>query len=149
MASSLVVVRDFDVGGVAVTPDEADAELVVHPNAMLTTAISFHGFQPVCGRSAKRVDRGGGVHHGKLTLRHRTMSAGKPLPIVPFQIASMILSLKSRIIPSLQPQMERIATRYAVEGSPGDTAENAATQTSFCPTEQGKGGGGPKVETAA
>ena len=94
-----MVVGDFDVGGVAVTPDDAHAELVVHPDGMLAVAIAFEGFQPVGGRDAERVERDSRVQHGELTLRHSHGGLPENLYlIVPLQIASVCLSLKLRII---------------------------------------------------
>jgi hypothetical protein len=42
-----VVVRDFNVVGIAVLPAEAYPVLLVDPNAMLTLAVTCQPFQPV------------------------------------------------------------------------------------------------------
>jgi hypothetical protein len=48
-----VVVDDFYVVGVAVTPSETDTPLVVDPDAVLAFAIAFEGFEPIGRRYAQ------------------------------------------------------------------------------------------------
>jgi hypothetical protein len=52
-AKRSVVIRYFHLIGIAVPPHEAQAELVVDPNAMLTVPITAQPFQPVTGRNSQ------------------------------------------------------------------------------------------------
>jgi hypothetical protein len=42
-----VVVHDFDIVGVSFAPMKADAVLIVDPDAVLSDAVSFQGFEPI------------------------------------------------------------------------------------------------------
>jgi len=48
-----VVIHNLDVMSIAVTPDEADAPLIIDPNAVRPRAAAFQGFKLVSGRHAK------------------------------------------------------------------------------------------------
>jgi hypothetical protein len=45
-----VAVHDLNVVGIAVSPDEADAPLVIDANTVLASAIAPEGFKLVAGR---------------------------------------------------------------------------------------------------
>jgi hypothetical protein len=53
MAVSLVVVNDLDVTRTGWRPAEADTELVVYPNAMLSGTISFQRLKSITGRHSE------------------------------------------------------------------------------------------------
>jgi hypothetical protein len=44
-----VVIRDFDVVGIAVLPPETDPELVIDANTMLPSPIPFEAFEAIAG----------------------------------------------------------------------------------------------------
>jgi hypothetical protein len=46
----LVVVRDFDVVGIAILPSEANAILIVHPNAVLSYPVAAQPLEAITGR---------------------------------------------------------------------------------------------------
>lgn len=46
-SSGLVVVRDLDLAGIAVSPSKADPKLVVDPKAPLAFSIPLQAFQPI------------------------------------------------------------------------------------------------------
>ena len=46
---ALVIVDDLHIVSVAIVPDEADAVLIVDPNAVLTTSIARERLEPVAG----------------------------------------------------------------------------------------------------
>lgn len=48
-----MVVREFDVFRSVLSPDEADAELIVHANGMLSISVTLQGFQPITWRGTK------------------------------------------------------------------------------------------------
>jgi hypothetical protein len=51
-----VVVNDFDLVGISISPSKADPELVVDPKAPLTVAISSQPLQPVSRRLIEILD---------------------------------------------------------------------------------------------
>jgi hypothetical protein len=44
-----MIVDDLNVISRAVTPNKADAPLVVDPDAVLALSVSFKGFEPIAG----------------------------------------------------------------------------------------------------
>src|SRR5579872_2429172 len=50
-----MVVDDFDVMRLAISPNEANSPLVVDPNTMLPGAVALEGLQAVAGRNSKIV----------------------------------------------------------------------------------------------
>lgn len=68
----LVVVDDLDGISGAITPDEAEAVLIIDPDAVLTAAISEEGFEAVPGRDSQIIEAGS---HLKL----EELAAGYPL----------------------------------------------------------------------
>jgi len=56
-----MVVDDFHVVGVALPPHEADAILIIDPDAVLALALAVQRFQPVSGRHTQIIQRHGGV----------------------------------------------------------------------------------------
>jgi hypothetical protein len=44
-----MVVDDFDVVGIAITPNEADSELLVDPNGVLTLPITSKSLEVISG----------------------------------------------------------------------------------------------------
>lgn len=60
-----MVVDDLDVLGIAVLPGEANAELLVHPDAVLSFTIARERFELVPGRDAKIAEVFSGVEYEK------------------------------------------------------------------------------------
>jgi hypothetical protein len=56
-----VIVDDFHVKRIAVTPNEADAESVVDSDAVLATAVAFESLQPVTREDGQVLQSVGGV----------------------------------------------------------------------------------------
>ena len=48
-----MVIHDFDIFGAIVRPTETNAELIIHTNAVLTSAIAFQRLQPIAWRNPK------------------------------------------------------------------------------------------------
>jgi hypothetical protein len=46
-----MVVNYFHVMGVAITPDEANPELIVNPDTVLSRPVPLEGFQTIAGRA--------------------------------------------------------------------------------------------------
>jgi hypothetical protein len=65
-----MVVDDLDVVPVTVSPDEAQAPLVVDSNAVLPRAISLQGFEPVSGKRSEIFERARAMKHFELPLGH-------------------------------------------------------------------------------
>jgi hypothetical protein len=47
-----MIIDDFDLVALPFVPCEADAPLIVDPDAVLTGPLSFQSFQTICGRDA-------------------------------------------------------------------------------------------------
>ena len=65
-----MVVDDFYVEGLSVSPLEADSKPVVHADAPLSGTIIGKRLEPVAGRNAKVLYPRGGVNHSQLALAH-------------------------------------------------------------------------------
>lgn len=74
-----MVVNDFDFVGIAVPPEEADAPLVIDPDAVPTFAVAFQGFQAIRGRNTKIFQDRRGIEHAELAARH-LLDIGRQLP---------------------------------------------------------------------
>ena len=61
-----MVVNDLDLIGVGILPAKADAPLIVHPNTMLTGAISFELLEAIARRHPKVIERLRGVDGDEL-----------------------------------------------------------------------------------
>src|SRR5215471_15388193 len=69
LTTPLMVIGDFHVVRVAVLPDEANAELIVNPNAVLALTVALQRFQPVARRRLEIVECVGRMHHSKFAER--------------------------------------------------------------------------------
>ena len=61
-----MIVGDFDLVALAIVPHEADAPLVVDPDAVLTRPLPLQGFQAIRRRNAQVVESLGRVEHSQL-----------------------------------------------------------------------------------
>src|SRR5262249_52866682 len=64
-----VIVDDLDVFGIAIGPSKADAPLIVDPDAHLSGAVAFEGFESIPRRIAKVLDRRRSVKLAELAPR--------------------------------------------------------------------------------
>jgi hypothetical protein len=64
-----MVVRDFDVVGVALAPAKADSPLVVDPYAVLALTVAAQALQPIAGEHAENSEIIRGVEHIELPKR--------------------------------------------------------------------------------
>src|SRR5690554_1415630 len=64
-----VVIDDLDIGGAAVRPDKTHPPLTVDTDAVLASAVSLQGFQPVSGWAAQKVERLRGIQKLQLAFR--------------------------------------------------------------------------------
>jgi len=65
-----VVVHDLDLESVAVFPDEAEAPLIINPNAVLPFAIAAQCFQPISWRSHQVAEFHRAIQLPELPARH-------------------------------------------------------------------------------
>jgi hypothetical protein len=65
-----VVVDDFNVIGVAVSPKKADPPLIVNPNTILSFAISGKALEAVAGWDSKIIEAAGIVDLHQFSVRH-------------------------------------------------------------------------------
>lgn len=56
-----MVVNNFHVPDVSIPPDEADTPLIIDTKAVLTTPVTFQGFQTITGRYPQKGESGCGV----------------------------------------------------------------------------------------
>jgi hypothetical protein len=79
-----MVVDDFHVAGVALQPQEADAILIIDPDAVMALALAVQRLQPVSGRHAQIIERHRGMHYcdtivaSSITILKRLQS---PIPV--------------------------------------------------------------------
>src|SRR5690606_26202288 len=78
-----VLVGDLDLVGVAATPHEADAPLVVDADAVLALAVAVQGLKPVARRNAEVPELRGGVEHHELAVGTRQEVGGQPPNALP------------------------------------------------------------------
>jgi hypothetical protein len=64
-----VVVDDFDVKGVIVSPSKADPPLLIDPNTVLPAPIALELLEPLTRRHLQIAKTLGGVEHSKLPSR--------------------------------------------------------------------------------
>lgn len=85
-----MIVCDFHVVSVAPLPDEADAELIVDADAVLSLAVSLERFEAISWDCRKIAETGGYVQFPELSLRRplervefrHTLSVRKSLGIL-------------------------------------------------------------------
>ena len=65
-----MIIDDFYVFRPGCGPAEANAELIVHANAMLTRTVALQGFESVAGRHSKVVEPIGDLQLPKLPSRY-------------------------------------------------------------------------------
>jgi hypothetical protein len=65
-----MVIHDLDLCRTQRGPDEADAKLIVDPNAMLAEPVAFERFQPITRRNAQIVKFPGSIQHRQLSHGH-------------------------------------------------------------------------------
>jgi hypothetical protein len=63
-----MIIDNINVMDRTVTPDEADAPLVVDPNAVLAFPIAFEGFEPIAPAVAAKRSGRSRRQHGQLSL---------------------------------------------------------------------------------
>ena len=65
------MIDDFDRVALPLLPDEADAPLVVDPDAVLACALPPQRFQPICRRNAQVIEAVRSVEHPQLPSGER------------------------------------------------------------------------------
>ena len=73
-----MVIHDFDVMRIGVSPPEADTPLVVDSNAVLTFPVSCQSFQSIAGRNSQIIDRLSSIQHRQLSERRLLYVLAKP-----------------------------------------------------------------------
>ncbi len=67
-----MVICDFNLVCIAVTPHEADPELIVDPDAVLSFAVALQWFQAIAGKKSKIRDYLSGVNLDELSLNNQS-----------------------------------------------------------------------------
>jgi hypothetical protein len=67
-----MIVDDLDQLGAGVAPDEADAQLVINPDAVLTATVTLEGLQAITGGRPKIGNPGCGIENVELAQRDRS-----------------------------------------------------------------------------
>ena len=101
-----MVIDDLDVPGFAVSPNEANAPLLVDPNAVLSLPVAAQGFQAIAGRRPQIVNLLCRIDCDKLRAR-------SPLDL-PWQITNGVAKIAAvRLSAKLLITTKRTTTRYA------------------------------------
>jgi hypothetical protein len=87
-----MVVRDFDLVGVALAPGKTDSPLVVDPNAVLSLAVAAQPLQPVSRKHAENSKIIRCVEHGELPKRRAFDGAKLPTGLTTKEPLSLIAS---------------------------------------------------------
>ena len=53
---------DLHIVGIAATPPETDAPLIIDPDTVLTGSVTFQRFQPIARRDTQKVEAGRSIH---------------------------------------------------------------------------------------
>lgn len=72
-----MVVNDLDFIGIRILPAKADAPLIVHPNIVLTSAISFELLEAIARRHPEVIQRFRGVDGHELAKHAPQQVGGK------------------------------------------------------------------------
>ena len=75
-----MMIDDLYFISVAISPKEADPELVVDANAVLPDPIAFERLESVAGRDAKVIELSGDLKLAELATRHRLERDEAPDP---------------------------------------------------------------------
>ncbi|HEX4293801.1 MAG TPA: hypothetical protein VHZ29_06685 [Rhizomicrobium sp.] len=77
-----MIIHDFHVPGIAVTPPEIDSPLIVDTNAVSARPIAFQAFQAVSRPAPKVINRNGCIHgkNGGRPLIGKASDHGKSVP---------------------------------------------------------------------
>lgn len=68
MVFYLVIIDDFDIMCIAISPDKADAPLPIYADRMLACAVAFQGFETIGRRNPQIFQRGCRVELGEFSL---------------------------------------------------------------------------------
>jgi hypothetical protein len=97
-----MIVDNLNVMDRTVTPDEADAPLIVDPNAVLAASrLPLRASSRLPGGCRKAIRSIAAANMASFRWAGRTRSDGNPLGVLPFQTASASLVLKLWIMMSL------------------------------------------------
>jgi hypothetical protein len=77
-----MVISDFDFVSIAVTPDKADAPLIVDANAELALAVAAECFQTIAWRRRQITKFDSNVQLAQLALQN-TFNITKPFDVLP------------------------------------------------------------------
>jgi len=72
-----MIIDDFDIVGVAFGPSEADAPLIVDPNAHLPCPVTFQSLEPITGWITQVFNRGRSIQLTEFAQRPILDVAGK------------------------------------------------------------------------
>ena len=89
-----MVVDDFNLVSVSLSPHEADTPLIVDPNAMLAFSIPVKSFEPIPGWRREITKLGCGVQLTKFAQRHSFDGPKSPHPL-PTVEALRVLAAKA------------------------------------------------------
>ena len=80
-----MVIDDFNIIGIALSPDEADAPWVVNADAVLTDTIVFEGFQHSARRQGQGFKPGCRIHLQEFSERDPLRVGTEPLGGAPLE----------------------------------------------------------------
>jgi hypothetical protein len=69
-----MIIGDFNLERIAVSPDKAYPELVVNPDTVLSFAITFQWFQVVAGEKTHIRELLGGMNLNEFSFNHKSQT---------------------------------------------------------------------------
>ncbi len=133
-----MIIYDLHFISVSVAPDETDAPLVIHSNAVPALPAALQGLQTVAGRHSHIFQARGAVQHDQLSEGEPQYLRPKPLgPLAPeerFRLAACEGSYHTSIVGNRRPivntQKYRLSTMPLPPGvQSGKVCESSSTHT--------------------
>ena len=85
-----MIIYDFDVASLSISPHEAHAPLIVDANAVLPLPVSGQGLQAISGRDLQVAQLRRGIDHAQLSPRHIRKTLEFLDPVSGIQAGSLI-----------------------------------------------------------
>ena len=113
-----MVVDDFHVVGFVLPPHEADAVLIVDPDAVTALALPVQRLQPVSGRHPQIIQRHGGMQQEELLECPHSQVAGNPSASPRSPKLLRIRIPEARYHATILPRYSSIVKHYENRGRP-------------------------------
>ena len=92
-----MVIGDLHSVRMALAPNEANPELIVDADAVLSLSVSLQSFQPISRQNAQVRQAPSTVYHEKLPQRHSAQIGGRFLPAFARRPKSLSLGIREAL----------------------------------------------------